>query len=137
MDQTFGEWLLEVIQGRGWSQADLARASGLTRAAISNYVNNKITYPDEHALARIARALQLPPEELYRRANIPTTPLPTPETQYKNILTYRLDQLTETQLSEVLRFIDYIFHRDASPNAPLRIAEPKPNFRKTKHDPPT
>lgn len=64
----FNDWLLEQLQERQWSQADLSRASGLTSAAISKYINGRT--PDESALRKIAHALKLPPELIYEKAGI-------------------------------------------------------------------
>jgi transcriptional regulator with XRE-family HTH domain len=70
----FNEWMLQRLQELTWSQADLARASGLTRGAVSNYINGRI--PDEAALRKIAKAFKLPPETVFRAAGI----LPTLQT---------------------------------------------------------
>ena len=57
---------LEKEMGRyGWKQADLARASNLDSAVISNIINGRRRMGEETGKA-IARALQLPPEELFR-----------------------------------------------------------------------
>jgi transcriptional regulator with XRE-family HTH domain len=58
--QMFNEWMLQRLQELNWSQADLARASGLTRTAISNYINGRT--PDESALRKLAKAFKLPPK---------------------------------------------------------------------------
>lgn len=73
----FNDWLLERLKEKDWSQADLARASGMTRGGVSNYINGRI--PDETALRKIAKAFNLPPETVYRAAGIlPPTPKPDP-----------------------------------------------------------
>jgi transcriptional regulator with XRE-family HTH domain len=64
----FNDWLLDKLQKIDWSQADLARASGLTTASISKYVGGRI--PDESALKKIAKAFNLPPETVFRAAGI-------------------------------------------------------------------
>jgi transcriptional regulator with XRE-family HTH domain len=65
----FSDWLNEELKKREWTQADLARASGLTRQAISNYINERRN-PDDQAIAAIARALRLPPETVFRIAGL-------------------------------------------------------------------
>lgn len=67
-DLNFSDWLIEQMNERGWSQADLARSSGLTRQAISNYVNAVRTAPDAEACVALARAFKLPPEHVLRVA---------------------------------------------------------------------
>lgn len=46
-----------------WSQADLARAAGLGRDAISTYVRGR-SFPEPASLAKIARALHMKAEDL-------------------------------------------------------------------------
>ena len=55
---SFSIWLEEILRERQMSQADLARRSGLSRQAISAYINQKRISPDEEALKALARALQ-------------------------------------------------------------------------------
>ena len=64
----FNDWLLDRLKEKEWSQADLARASGLTTAAISKYINGRT--PDDTALSKIAKALKLPAETVYRAAGV-------------------------------------------------------------------
>lgn len=64
----FNDWLLSQLQEREWSQADLARASGLTTAAISKYINGRT--PDETALRKIAKALNLPADLVFEKAGV-------------------------------------------------------------------
>lgn len=61
----FSTWLVQQLQERNWVQSELARRSGVSRQAISDYVNNKRPYPDKDALVAIARAFDLPPEEIF------------------------------------------------------------------------
>ena len=64
----FNDWILSQLREREWSQADLARSSGLTRGAISKYLIDRI--PDESALRKIAHAFKLPPETVFCAAGI-------------------------------------------------------------------
>ena len=66
----FSQWLVNQIQERGWTRADLANASGLTRSAISDYINKKRTKPDPEALVAIASALQISPIHVFRAAGL-------------------------------------------------------------------
>ena len=69
----FSEWLLNEIKKREWSQAVLAKKSGVSPQAISNYINDLRRKPDEESLAEIARALGYPPEIVYDAAGIQIT----------------------------------------------------------------
>lgn len=64
----FNTWLLEKLKELNWTQADLAHYSGLTKGAISNYINGRI--PDKKALLKIAKAIKVPNEIIFRAANL-------------------------------------------------------------------
>lgn len=68
MDKNFQTWLMQQLQERDWSQADLSRKSNLTRQAIANYIAGRI--PDEKSLRQIARAFKLPPILVFQAAGI-------------------------------------------------------------------
>lgn len=59
-------WIISKLNERDWSQSDLARASGLTRSAISYILKGKSKSPDDETLRRIAKAFQVSPEEVFR-----------------------------------------------------------------------
>ncbi|MBX3005979.1 MAG: helix-turn-helix transcriptional regulator [Anaerolineales bacterium] len=74
---SFSEWLSAEMQKRDWSQSDLARASGLRRATISN-VLNRVRQPGTAVLHALARGLDLPLDLVYRKAGLlPTRAEPT------------------------------------------------------------
>lgn len=62
----FNDWLQEELDKKDWTQADLMRASGLTSAAISKYLNGRI--PDDKSLRKIAHALNLPVDFVFEKA---------------------------------------------------------------------
>lgn len=66
---TFGDWVLQELNSRGWDQAELARRSGISDAHISRVVTGG-RKPGADAVQRIARALRLPAEEVFRRAGL-------------------------------------------------------------------
>ena len=57
------------------NQSELARLSGLSRQAISDYVNRRRINPEPEALQAIAKALKLPLEDVYKNAGILPTEL--------------------------------------------------------------
>lgn len=86
-----------------WTQADLARASGLTRQSISYYLSEKSKQPDEFALQKLAKAFRLPPEEVYRAAGVPLSPVKTDPLIEEG--TYILQQLQGEDKVDALRFL--------------------------------
>lgn len=66
----FSGWLLKELEARNMSQSDLARATGLTRQAISYYLGKKSKRPDDDALSQIARVFKIPAEQIYRAAGL-------------------------------------------------------------------
>jgi transcriptional regulator with XRE-family HTH domain len=55
-------WLIPLIDAKGMSIEDLAKAIGVTRAAIYFYLNDK-TRPTEQTMIRICQVLERPVEE--------------------------------------------------------------------------
>ena len=103
MDITFSAWLSNKMMEHNWTQSDLARASGLTRQAISYYLSEKSKQPDEFALQRIAHALKLPPEQVYRAAGI-LPPAINIDEEMERII-HEIEKLPKADREEVLAFI--------------------------------
>lgn len=100
MDKT-REFLETEMKARGWKQADLARASKLDSAVISNIINGRRKMGEETGRA-IADAFGLPPEIVFRAGGLlPDVP---EEVAREEELDYLLSQLTPEDLQEV---IDY------------------------------
>lgn len=62
----FGEWLYAILAERGLKQADLARRSSITPAQISRIIHGE-SRPGVDAVQGIARALDIPTDEILRR----------------------------------------------------------------------
>lgn len=61
--QEFGRKTYKLMVGKGWRQSDLARAAGLERNSISNYLRGK-AYPSRHSLDALSKALGVKSEDL-------------------------------------------------------------------------
>lgn len=99
----FAVWLMEEMKVRDWTQADLARSTGLTRQAISYFFSGKSKAPNDDSLHRIAHAFKLPVEQVYRAAGIIPKPPETNET-IEQIL-HETQDLSDQDQQEVLAFI--------------------------------
>ena len=69
MDTTFIGWLNERMQENGYSPADLAKLSGISKQAISNYLNEQ-RKPEAEQIVLLAKVFNLPAEDLFRIAGI-------------------------------------------------------------------
>lgn len=123
MDITFSNWLTEKMRERNWSQSDLARASGLTRQAISYYLSEKSKQPDEFALQRIAKALKMPPEPVYRAAGL--LPASADEDPWVEEMDHKLRQLSPSLRDVAGRFIDSMLQSEEAEAARKAKAKPK------------
>lgn len=103
VDTNFSDWLLEEMNKRGWSQADLARASGLNRQSVSDYVNLRRTNPEPEALVSLANAFKLPPETVFRAAGL--LPQQTEETEIIQQISHLTKELPQYEQQDILEFI--------------------------------
>lgn len=97
----FSSWLQDEMNSRGWSNAELARQAGVTRGAIGNILRgDRKTGPE--LCAAIARALDLPPETVFRKAGLlpPTTKKPAQINELDH-LAYMMDD------DDLQELIDY------------------------------
>lgn len=81
---------------------------------ISHLINGT-RLPGPDALIAIAEALKLPPEFVFRKAGL----LPeegTPRQVAQQVASYKFSELSETQMDEVLKFIEYVQSRDERPD---------------------
>lgn len=99
MDMNFSDWLLKEMGNRQWSQADLARASGLNRQSISDYINRRRTNPEPDALVAIAHGLKISPITVFRKAGL--LPNGNGEEVKLQDWEYLLSQMTPTEQEEL------------------------------------
>ena len=112
MTTTFVAWLTTQMEARGWTQADLARHAKLGRATI-----NRVLTGDRNAgpavCAGIARAFDMPVEEVYRIAGL----LP-PDV----VLPFERDASIQ-ELLHILRDMDADERRDIADYAAFRFKQ--------------
>jgi transcriptional regulator with XRE-family HTH domain len=100
--KNFDVWLLNVLQERKISQAELARLAGISKGTISNLIHGTAGVgPD--SLSAISHALKLPPEIVFRAAGI----LP-PERASEEIIEeiiHLTSDLPESERNEVLAYV--------------------------------
>lgn len=96
----FSDWLNREMENRGWSQSELAKRAGLSRQAISDYINRKRKKPDENSLEGLAHAFQIPLEVIYRASGI--LPQPAEWTSDRAEWEGSFDMLTPEDRAELL-----------------------------------
>jgi transcriptional regulator with XRE-family HTH domain len=65
----FGKWLLSELETRRWSMRELARQTGVSESTISRIISGKRN-PSSRLSRRIANALHVPPETVFREAGL-------------------------------------------------------------------
>ena len=106
----FSVWLQAELEHRGWDQAELARRSEVTPAQISRILS-QTRRPGPDACLAIARALRVPPEEVFRRAGLlPPTGELDPAVRE---LTELLPLLNHDDLRVLIRFAQGMLHASA------------------------
>lgn len=125
VDMEFSDWLLEEMSKRGWSQADLARASGLHRQSISDYVNRRRTSPEPDALIAIAKGLSISPVTVFRKAGLLPTEGPDNKIVFED-WQHMLQQLTSEEQDEIYSIMEMKIKRRQQAEASARAANFKP-----------
>lgn len=104
----FIEWLEGVLYDLHMSRADLARASGISASHITRIMNGEQSLGVD-AIVDIARAINKPPEEVFRRV-AGVTPLPKEE-NFEKELVLIAHRLKSGELEEVLNYARYRLER--------------------------
>jgi len=65
----FTNWLIEEMNKRGWSQAELARRAGISRGAVANLINGQ-RKPGPETCEGIARAFRYPADKVFQLAGL-------------------------------------------------------------------
>ncbi|MDL1909737.1 helix-turn-helix transcriptional regulator [Chloroflexi bacterium CFX6] len=98
----FPSWLTAQIISRNWKPTDLAKYSHLSDTAVSRILRGDRN-PDVDTLSKIAQALRLPPEQVYRAAGI-LPPVPDLNETIEQIV-HEIQSLPEQDQQEILAFI--------------------------------
>ena len=83
--ETFGTWILQQLDNRGWTQAELARRAHIGEATLSRIISGMRGIGPDACLS-IARALNEQPEHVFRLAGL-LPPLPEPVAEEREALT--------------------------------------------------
>ena len=99
----FIDWLNNELNKRGWTQADLARQSGITTAGISRIMTGE-RKPGKDICTAIADALRYPPETIFRIARLlPNKPEFEIEMDEWRFILAKLSERDRAELMEIAR----------------------------------
>jgi transcriptional regulator with XRE-family HTH domain len=100
-DVLFSDWLNELLRNKNWTQADLAKATGLYASTINKIISSKTEQANLATYVKIANALGMSPMTVIRAA-IPG--LPEPEFPEQEELDMNVAQLPEMGRQIILEF---------------------------------
>ena len=100
-------WLAKELDQRSWTQADLARSAGVSRAQVSRVLSG-MSSPGKAFCRQIARAMHITPETVFREAGLlPPEPKETKRSREAQQLFGDLsDQQQETMLAIMRTLIE-------------------------------
>jgi transcriptional regulator with XRE-family HTH domain len=122
-NNALGERLRALRQARGWTQADLGEASGLTRSHISRLEAGDIQLPSRERLHRLATALGTTADDLLTAAGYRSEPVDASELPDLPVylrLKYEVDDPRTVAAVEAIleRLREFDRTRPSSPAAP-------------------
>lgn len=118
---TLTDWLLNELHVRDWTQAELARRAGVSRAAISDIISGKRNMGKDLAQS-VSEALKIPIEEIYRAAGL-LPPKPEENRIIKQIAHLTHD-LPEQEQNDILEFVKKKKGHSFLPTAPSVMPKP-------------
>ena len=104
MEKSFGDWLKKCLDEREITQYQLSQRTGISPSHINRIISGERGVGEKSMLA-IARALQIPPEEVYRRFGLlPPKPKDNIEDEELLFLYHQLSPNEKQEAKEYLKF---------------------------------
>lgn len=116
---TFGTWLRQKLNERGWSQRRLAQMVGASTGMMSGWAGDK-RRPEPGNVAKIAAALGVPEEEALTRAGYRQRR----DTDMDPRRAEALEMLRQLPLSVVPTVVDFMRFQQAEALRPRRLDPP-------------
>ena len=109
METSLPEWLIERLEEREMTAADLSRKSGISAQQISRLLSGQRGV-SEVSLRAISEALNIPPEVAFRVAGF--LPPVSEKTEVHEQLLYLFDQMDTNKRAELLSYAKFLINRD-------------------------
>ena len=97
----FNEWLSQQITKNGYTPASFAKRAGFSKQAIYNYLDGRL--PDRGGLEKIATALRIAPEEVFK---IAVKGYKNSNDPWAEEMTHKLSSLDESRKSIAGKLLD-------------------------------
>jgi len=102
MEINFSEWLIQQMDERGWTKADLTRNAKLSSGTISNIISGRRS-PGIDTCRKIARAFQMPARMVLTAAG--WVDAERGRTDSQDIALHLFNSLSEQDQAEVIEFM--------------------------------
>ena len=113
----FGQWLLEELERRDLSYSEVARRGGTSHARISQVISGG--NPGVDFCHAIARALDIPPENVFRRAGL--LPSESEQSEQAKLVLYLFERLSSGDRRTVLTIIRSILEQETDQERRHRV----------------
>ena len=117
----FAEWLESELKERRWTRADLARAAKLSQTALSQIFKAQ-RKPGPDLCNAIARALNVAPEVVFRRAGL-LPALPEDDDKFLDEVVENFKRLSVKQRRAVLEYVIFQLREQDRQEQELRESE--------------
>lgn len=102
INETFTNWLNAELEKREWNYSKLATKAKISKGTISHILSGRRN-PGSDFCEKIARAFNIPPDEVYRRAGLlPPAPVRTSQTEE---LIYLFNQFPDNEKADLITYM--------------------------------
>lgn len=108
----FTDFIQSEMKKRGWSQADLARQTGMTTGGVSMLLN-QTRKPSSDTLLILAQTFHMPPEKIFRKAGL--LPEISEDAEGKEELDYLFNTLSEEGKNDLLIYARFLLAEEKKP----------------------
>lgn len=121
--EKFVRFLDHQLAKKGWTDYQLAKRAGISSSVISHARQGKL--PKWDACEKIATALGIPPEMVFRAAGL--LPPSVEQTEDLNLLNHLFTQLDEEDRQDILTFMETKIKRKEEREQARRRPRPSPS----------